>query len=59
MRLCLLMLSVFLSAALPALALPSDELFEKLKEATSEQDAALPEADVLAALLESESGATD
>ncbi len=59
MRFCVLILSVFLSAALPASALPSDELFEKLKEATSEQDAALPEADVLAALLESESGATD
>ena len=51
----------FLAIVLPfaVSAQPSDTLFEKLKNAPSEQDATLPEADVLAALLESGSGTTD
>ena len=58
MRLLLLLLAF---AALPVLAIgqPSDALFEKLKNAPTEQDAVLPEADVLAALSESGSGTTD
>lgn len=59
MRLLLLILGLILSLSWAASALPSDELFKKLKDANSEQEAILPEADVLAALLESDSGTTD
>lgn len=55
LALCCLMLSCYSSAA----ALPSDKLFEKLKNATNETEATLPEADVLAALKESGSGVVD
>lgn len=58
MRLVSLFLAV-LALALPGAAAPSDELFDKLKAATNEAEAAMPEADVLAALLESDSGTTD
>ena len=59
MRLIVIIFGVFLTASWTASALPSDDLFKKLKEAGSEQEAILPEADVLAALLESGSGTTD
>lgn len=56
----LFFLIVLATSLLPAaLAQPSDTLFEKLQNAPSEQDAILPEADVLAALLESGSGTVD
>ncbi len=58
MRIPVLLLACFLFG-LPALAVPSEALFEKLKSATNDQEAAQPEADVLAALLESGSGTTD
>ncbi len=56
-----ILLITFIATTLPfqALAEPSDTLFEKLKSAPNEQAATLPEADVLAALLESGSGTTD
>lgn len=49
----------YLLTAILAFAEPSEELFDKLKSATNDQGAAQPEADVLAALLESGSGTTD
>jgi len=54
-------LSFLILLTLPFMATgqPSDELFEKLKNAPTEQEAVLPEADVLAALLESGSGTAD
>lgn len=44
---------------MPGMAQPSEALFETLKNAPTEQDALLPEADVIAALQESGSGTTD
>ena len=58
MRFFLLSLTVF-AMPLLAMAQPSDALFEKLKNAPSEEEAILPESDVIAALLESGSGTTD
>jgi len=58
MRLLLFSL-IFIAMPLLAMAQPSDALFEKLKNAASEEEAVLPEADVIAALLESGSGTTD
>ena len=59
MRLPLLIMLIIAMLPFQADAKPSDALFEKLKTAPNEQAAVLPEADVLAALLESGSGATD
>lgn len=58
MRIFVFILAV-LALPFAAFAQPSDELFEKLKNAPNEQAATLPEADVVAALLESGSGTTD
>jgi len=58
MRFSLLLL-ILLALPFTAMGQPSDELFEKLKNAPTEQDAILPEADVIAALLESGSGTAD
>ena len=59
MRFALLIIFIAIGLPLQAFAKPSDALFEKLKSAPNEQAATLPEADVLAALLESGSGTTD
>ena len=59
MRLFCLIIGFLILTTSSVAALPSDKLFEKLKNATSEQGAVLPEADVLAALLESGSGTVD
>lgn len=58
MRFFLVFLAGFVLQA-SAHALPSDELYEKLKQAETEQAAILPAQDVLAALLESGSGTVD
>lgn len=55
----LVLILCLLALPLCSHAQPSDDLFAKLKNAANEQDAVLPEADVLAALLESGSGVTD
>lgn len=59
MRLYLLLFIILAAPLWGSIAQPSDELFEKLKNAETEQAATLPEADVLTALLESGSGTTD
>lgn len=58
MRFFISLLLLF-ALTMPAHALPSDELFKKLKDAPTEQDAILPVQDVLAALLDSGSGTVD
>lgn len=58
MRLYLLFLACLVMAA-TAHAKPSEELFDKLKSASNDQEAAQPEADMLAALLESGSATVD
>lgn len=54
-----LSLLLFIAFSCPVHALPSDELYKKLKSAPTEQEAVLPAQDVLAALLESGSGTVD